>query len=177
MTSTADKYQQELKKIREQYAASVLQSEKLGTELSAAQKRVRCLESVVGTKQAENESSLSTELAEVRTQLAHKSQLLDKVKILLQKAALKEKFLLDQVYIRFSLSIRNSFRFLFLTTVCDPLKAANKNTYFCKIIYIFFSYLFIRLNKVLTTPAKHKTLTAKMFSMKFLGPKILHLNQ
>ncbi|GLV41129.1 Centrosomal protein 290kDa [Carabus blaptoides fortunei] len=94
---TADKSQMELKKIREQYAESIERSVQLKDELDKSQKKVRFLENAVQVKHRENESSLRAELSDVMAQLVSKSQLLDKVKILLQKAALKEKYLEDQI--------------------------------------------------------------------------------
>lgn len=93
----SDKLQMELKKIREQYAESIQRSVQLEDELDKSQKKVRFLENDVQVKHRQNESSLHAELSDVKAQLVHKSQLLDKVKILLQKAALKEKYLQDQV--------------------------------------------------------------------------------
>lgn len=93
----SDKLQIELKKIREQYAESIQRSVQLQDELDKSQKKIRFLENDVQVKHRQNESSLHAELSDVKAQLVHKSQLLDKVKILLQKAALKEKYLQDQV--------------------------------------------------------------------------------
>lgn len=43
--------------------------------------------------------SLKNELSFVKNELIHKSQLLDKIKVLLQRAAIKEKSLLEEVII------------------------------------------------------------------------------
>lgn len=87
----------ELKKLKEQYGDSIQKCARLEEELERYQKRVKILENIHNTKRGESNIELESELINVRGQLAHKTQLLDKVKILLQKAASKEKALQDQV--------------------------------------------------------------------------------
>lgn len=94
-----DKVHLEMKKLKEQYGDNVQKCARLEEELERCQKRVRFLENVQGAKRDECTVEFATELASVKAQLSHKTQLLDKVKILLQKAATKEKALLEQVCI------------------------------------------------------------------------------
>lgn len=63
-------------------------------ELSQANSRIKILE---GRGAPANFGALSEELCEVTSQLAQKTALLDKVKLLLQRAATKEKALQEEV--------------------------------------------------------------------------------
>lgn len=89
--------QLDVKKLKEQYGDNVQKCARLEDELERCQKRVKFLENLQGAKRDEYTEGIVTELASVKAQLTHKTQLLDKVKMLLQKAASKEKALQDQV--------------------------------------------------------------------------------
>lgn len=99
MFQYGDKSNIDYKKLKDQYGEYVQKCARLQEELEKTQKRVKVLEKVEHLKKPERNLELESELASVRNQLQHKTQLLDKVKILLQKAASKEKALQDQVSI------------------------------------------------------------------------------
>lgn len=81
-------------RIKQQYGASVQKAARLEQELNQANSKIKSLESKETTS---NTSTLSNELCEVKRQLAQKSALLDQVKFLLQKAAVREKLLQEDV--------------------------------------------------------------------------------
>lgn len=56
--------------------------------------------SILKKMQDQKVVSMSKELANVREQLEQKTVLLDKVKVLLHRAAAKEKYLLQEVHIK-----------------------------------------------------------------------------
>lgn len=80
--------------MKQQYGASIQKAARLEQELNQANSKIKSLESKETTA---NASTLSDELFEVKSQLAQKSALLDQVKLLLQKAAVREKLLREEV--------------------------------------------------------------------------------
>lgn len=92
--STADQLRRDFNRIKQQYGASVQKAARLEQELNQANSKIKSLESKEITS---NTSTLSNELCEVKSQLAQKSALLDQVKFLLQKAAVREKLLQEEV--------------------------------------------------------------------------------
>lgn len=91
---SVDQLRRDFNRIKQQYGASVQKAARLEQELNQANSRIKALES----KGAPNSfSALSEELCEVRSQLAQKTALLDKVKTLLQRAAAKERGLQEEV--------------------------------------------------------------------------------
>lgn len=87
----------EYQKLKEQYGECVQKCARLEEELERSQKRVKVLGKVDTARKDDKIVVLESELGNVKNQLQHKTQLLDKVKILLQKAATKERVLQDQV--------------------------------------------------------------------------------
>lgn len=75
-------------RLKEQYGDSVQKVARLEDELKAANNKIKHLHD----KQAD-----TSELDEVKMQLSQKGELLDKVKVLLHRAAVKEKSLKEEV--------------------------------------------------------------------------------
>lgn len=75
-------------------------SARLEQELNQANSRIKALLESKGTAANAN-TTVSDELYEMRSELDQKSALLDKVKLLLQKAAAREKVLQEQVSVLF----------------------------------------------------------------------------
>jgi predicted nucleic acid-binding Zn-ribbon protein len=97
---SADKLKAELrvveaekKQLQKQYLEAMQRVSQLETKLDKANAQTRLLEDKLKAVQEDNACSDMSELQLVRAQLVHKTQLLDKVKILLQRAAAKEKML------------------------------------------------------------------------------------
>nr|CAD7588753.1 unnamed protein product [Timema genevievae] len=90
----------ERKKLEDRYLEGVQTTTQLEAELVTSRKHIKALEdrlqAVRGTSTEQRDSD-TQELLLVRTQLIHKSQLLEKVKSLLKRAAMKEKTLQEQV--------------------------------------------------------------------------------
>lgn len=80
--------------MKEQYGESVQQVARLEDQLKMANSRITVLEK---RPLATEISNLTEELARVKSELLHKSELLNKVKVLLHRAATKEKALLEEV--------------------------------------------------------------------------------
>lgn len=95
LQSAADQLRRDFNRIKQQYGASVQKVARLEQELNQANSKIKSLESKGTTANTSN--TLMEELCEVRNQLAEKSTLLDKAKILLQKAAAREKILREEV--------------------------------------------------------------------------------
>nr|CAD7447614.1 unnamed protein product [Timema bartmani] len=89
----------ERKKLEDRYLEGVQTTTQLEAELVTSRKHIKALEdrlqAVRGTSTEQRDSD-TQELLLVRTQLIHKSQLLEKVKSLLKRAAMKEKTLQEQ---------------------------------------------------------------------------------
>lgn len=81
-------------RLKEQYQENIQKVSQLENEVAAYKEQIK---KIVIRPVTDNAKVLSDELAEVRNQLQQKSLLLDKVKVLLQRAAIKEKALLDEV--------------------------------------------------------------------------------
>lgn len=81
-------------RLKEQYQENIQKVSQLENEVAAYREQIK---KIVIRPVTDNAKVLSDELAEVRNQLQQKSLLLDKVKVLLQRAAIKEKALLDEV--------------------------------------------------------------------------------
>lgn len=101
---SADKLKAELrvveaekKELQEHYLEAMQRVSQLETELDKANVQTRLLENKLKAVQEDSARSDMSELQLLRAQLVHKSELLDKVKILLQRAAAKEKMLHDKV--------------------------------------------------------------------------------
>lgn len=75
-------------RLKEQYGDSVQKVARLEEELTTASNKLKNLQ----TKQTD-----TSKLDQVRSELAQKTELLDKVKVLLHRAAVKEKSLMEEV--------------------------------------------------------------------------------
>lgn len=75
-------------RLKEQYGDSVQKVARLEEELATASNKLKNLQA----KQTD-----TSELDQVRSELAQKTELLDKVKVLLHRAAVKEKSLMEEV--------------------------------------------------------------------------------
>lgn len=86
---------------------------KVRQELVSANNKIKSLENQVSCPELPN---VRSELARVKKESDHKSQLLDKIKNLLQRAAVKEKALIEEVRLiliflfRYCLEIYTSFK-------------------------------------------------------------------
>lgn len=94
--SSTDQLRRDLTRLKQQYGTSVQKAARLEQELNQAKSQMKTLESV-GKGIGPDFGTLTEELCEARRQLAQKSELLDKVKLLLQRAAAKEKALQEEV--------------------------------------------------------------------------------
>lgn len=93
-TASEEKLRNDLKSVKQQLSESLTKIRELESELAASREKIHLVEN----RPVPNSlSSLANQLAEVKGELAQKSQLLDKVKVLLHRAASKEKALLDEV--------------------------------------------------------------------------------
>ncbi|KDR21646.1 Centrosomal protein of 290 kDa [Zootermopsis nevadensis] len=86
----------EKKELQENYTEVMQKASRLETELDEANNQLRLLEGRLRTER-DNAHTHTNELQLVKSQLEHKSQLLDKVKVLLRRAAAKEKMLHNKV--------------------------------------------------------------------------------
>lgn len=80
--------------MKEQYGECVQRNARLEQELSTAKQAIKSLQN---KPVSDTVSALSDELNEVKVQLAQKIELLNKVKVLLHRAAAKEKALMEEV--------------------------------------------------------------------------------
>lgn len=94
--TSADKTKRENARLKEQYAESVNKIKHLEQELSSSKTQIKNV-SMLKKPDEEKIMNLSDELSKVKEQLDLKSSLLDKVKVLLHRAAAKEKSLLQEV--------------------------------------------------------------------------------
>ncbi|KAL3280008.1 hypothetical protein HHI36_017516 [Cryptolaemus montrouzieri] len=93
-TGSADKLRREFNRLKEQYGESVRKVSDLEATLNATTHKLRTYEERCANSDL---ISLSGELKRIKAQLDQKSQLLDKVKVLLHRAATKEKALLQEI--------------------------------------------------------------------------------
>ncbi|KAK9685125.1 hypothetical protein QE152_g38284 [Popillia japonica] len=75
-------------RLKEQYGDSVQKVARLEDELNTATNKIKNLQA---------KQNVTAELEDVKTQLAQKTELLDKVKVLLHRAAVKEKTLVEEI--------------------------------------------------------------------------------
>lgn len=95
--ASSDNLQKELLLVKQQYNESTQKLILLEKELVAANDKIKMLE-----KEPPSRQDLSNKLLEVKSELNQKSALLHKVKLLLQRAATKEKALLDEVLLNYA---------------------------------------------------------------------------
>ncbi|XP_063223757.1 centrosomal protein of 290 kDa-like [Bacillus rossius redtenbacheri] len=86
----------------ERYSSLIKQNKDLGCELESTRQHIKLLEERIQSLRGEGASS-SDQVALLQAQLSRKTQILDRVKVLLKRAAVKERSLLDQVKILQSL--------------------------------------------------------------------------
>lgn len=92
---SSDVLRKDYQHLKEQYGECVQKNARLEQELNSTKKTLRSLQNKPITR--ETLQTLSEQLNEAKVQLAQKSELLDKVKILLHRAASKEKALTEEV--------------------------------------------------------------------------------
>ncbi|KAF5299147.1 hypothetical protein FQA39_LY02320 [Lamprigera yunnana] len=88
-----DKLRMEYSKLKEQYGNRIQEVKRLEEQLKYANNKISTLEQRELSKEV---SSLASELSTIKMELNHKTELLDKIKVLLHRAAAKEKSLLEQ---------------------------------------------------------------------------------
>ncbi|XP_031338487.1 centrosomal protein of 290 kDa isoform X2 [Photinus pyralis] len=88
-----EKLRLDYNRLKEQYAERIQEISKLEELLKSTNKKITLLEQRELSKEV---NTLADEMSRVKAELAHKSQLLDKIKVLLQRAASKEKSLLEE---------------------------------------------------------------------------------
>ncbi|XP_056644391.1 centrosomal protein of 290 kDa [Diorhabda sublineata] len=94
-STSADKLKRDFIRLKEQHAGCVQTIENLQKELESTKKN---LQNVTASKKSDDKiENLSEELSRVKEQLEVKSGLLDRVKILLHRAAAKEKALIHEI--------------------------------------------------------------------------------
>lgn len=91
-----EKNKKEIAHLKEQHAESIQKIKQLEQELSSSKNLLKSA-SIMKKPDKGNLVALTDELNKVKEQLDQKSILLDKVKVLLHRAAAKEKSLLQEV--------------------------------------------------------------------------------
>lgn len=89
-----EKLKIEHQRLKDQYVESMRKVTKVRQELVSANNKIKSLENQVSCPELPN---LRSELARVKKESDHKTELLDKIKNLLQRAAVKEKALIEEV--------------------------------------------------------------------------------
>ncbi|KAK5649525.1 hypothetical protein RI129_000554 [Pyrocoelia pectoralis] len=89
-----EKVRLDYNRLKEQYGERIKDISKLEEQLKSATNKITLLEQRELSKEL---NSFAEELSRVKAELAHKSQLLDKIKVLLHRAASKEKSLLEEI--------------------------------------------------------------------------------
>ncbi|KAF5307269.1 hypothetical protein FQR65_LT06985 [Abscondita terminalis] len=88
-----DKLRVDHNKLKEQYGESLQEVMRLEEQLKSSKNKIVSLEQREFSKEV---NSLADELSRVKAELEHKNELLDKIKVLLHRAAAKEKSLLQE---------------------------------------------------------------------------------
>lgn len=99
MQGSLDVLRKDYQHLKEQFGESIQKNARLEQELNLAKTSLRSLQN---KPMSETLETLSQQLNEAKLQLAQKSELLDKVKVLLHRAATKEKALLEEVSTNFN---------------------------------------------------------------------------
>ncbi|CAH1173755.1 unnamed protein product [Phaedon cochleariae] len=94
--ASADKLKRENNRLKEEYTECAQKLDQLEKELLEAKNKLKNT-SMFRNSDGERLAALSEELSKANSQLEHKSTLLDKVKILLHRAAAKERLLLQEI--------------------------------------------------------------------------------
>ncbi|KAK4881329.1 hypothetical protein RN001_004648 [Aquatica leii] len=89
-----DKLRMDYSKLKDQYAERLQEIMRLEEQLKSSNNTIALLEQRERSKEV---NSLADELSRVKAELVHKNELLDKIKILLHRAASKEKSLLEEI--------------------------------------------------------------------------------
>lgn len=93
MSTTSDKWKRDYQRLKEQYDDSLKKITELEQQLAT---KFTIKDKNIDTDNTLSQQSFDDNL-KLKEQLEHKTQLLDKVKVLLHRAAVKEKSLLQEV--------------------------------------------------------------------------------